>query len=159
MFVALLLLACDDRAPGPSAVKRVDASIPLPLPVALTPENKTPDADADAESVELAQPCTSPSTGDKVWSAVGQAPKGQDLSLARQLASNRARKKLAELLKDQRILDGQAELPAGTTIARVWSRGKNIFAEVRWCNTPGPGGLNEPPKRPSNSVEVGNPLK
>jgi len=90
---------------------------------------------------------------------VGQAPKGQDLSLARELASNRARKKLAELLKDQKILDGQAELPAGTTIARVWSRGKNIFAEVRWCNTPGPGDMNEPPKRPSNSVEVGNPLK
>ena len=157
MFVALLLLACDDRVPDPSVVKRVDASIPIPQPVALTLENKTPDA--DAEGVEPAQQCTSPSTGDKIWSAVGKAPKGQDLSLARQLASNRARKKLTELLKDQRILDDQAELPAGATIARVWSRGKNIFAEVRWCNTPGPGGMNEPPKRPSKPVEVGNPLK
>jgi hypothetical protein len=163
MFVALLLLACDDRTSSPPPPKTVapQASPPATAQPALV-TSAIPPEERDSAPPAPSCPGSTGATGDNgdpLWSAVGQAPKGADVSLARQVASDRARKKLAEMLKNQRILDGSGELPAGATVERIWSRGKSVFAEVRWCNTSGADGLNEPPKRPSNSVEVGNPLK
>lgn len=85
--------------------------------------------------------------------AVGKAPKGRDISLARDRAANRAREKLLKLLEEKGY---ETEAPGkleGATIKRFWKKGRFMYAEAEIALPSVPGKLNHLPAAPSKNTE------
>ncbi|NMB74459.1 MAG: hypothetical protein GYA21_04945 [Myxococcales bacterium] len=89
------------------------------------------------------------------FSAIGKAPRGHDIGLSRDAASNRARKELLELLRKKGVELPGGKLPEGVTIEKFWVKGKFVYAEARY--RPNAQALNQPPAPPSKSAADGPP--
>lgn len=142
----------------PPPAETIDASTP---PDAAVPEDAVGEEGADGGE-ETAGDAEAPAGNDEAggettggFSAVGKAPRGHDISLSRDAASNRARKELLELLRKKGVELPGGKLPEGVTIEKIWVKGKFVYAEARY--RPNAQVLNQPPEGPSKGAADGPP--
>jgi hypothetical protein len=148
--LALLLPACEKKA---EITDQTDA--------ATIPEDAgtTAGADSLAEVPALPDAGEEPSTGvfneekRQVARAKGRAPKGVDISLARQAAANRARANLAKLMKDKGFSTESPLNLQDATIERFYTRGRYVYAVAAMTLPEQDGSVNVPAPDPSNTHE------
>ncbi len=115
---------------------------------ALTPA----DFGADGET-DLGADTPADKENGTIARAEGRAPKGVDISLARQAASNRARANLAKILKDKGISVESPMTLRCATIERVYTRGRYVYAVAAVSLPEQDDGVNVPAPNPSNTHE------
>ncbi|HUU02007.1 MAG TPA: hypothetical protein VM425_11230 [Myxococcota bacterium] len=127
--------------------------------ITASPDAATTPADTGAPSLPDSGAVTEPATGvfdaenGQIARAEGRAPKGVDISLARQAAANRARANLAKILKDKGISVESPMTLRGATIERVYTRGRYVYAVAAVSLPEQDDGVNVPAPDPSNTHE------
>jgi len=90
---------------------------------------------------------------DAVIRAIGICPKGRDVSLARQVAAQRARRNLLKLMKDKGYPVESPGILRESVIERFYFKGKFIYAVSSIPLSKVTGTLNESENPPSNTPE------
>jgi hypothetical protein len=88
-----------------------------------------------------------------VLRATGICPKGRDISLARQVAAQRARRNLLKLMKEKGYSAETPGILRESVIERFYFRGKFVHAVSAIPLSKVTGSLNESEKTPSNTPE------
>jgi len=127
-------------------------------------DGQTQPADAGAQEVasaeEQARQTGIQADGERLFArAVGKAPLGRDVSLARQAAANRARARLAKLLKEKGIISQALGLLRGASIEKFYTRGRFVYAVGVVDITDRKEELNVDASAPSNPTVQAQPGK
>lgn len=149
--LAITLAACQKTAENAPSI---DAGVAQAQPDA----GQAQPGPADGGSAEASEPDAGtvaqlgdPGAAANVYRARGRAPRGPDISLARQAVANRARANLAKLLKDKGL---SAESPVNlkdATIERFYARGRYVYAVAAMTLPEQDGSVNVPASDPSNT--------
>jgi len=152
---ALALPGCKDEPPPPAdagaLVPPPPAEEPVPLDAGEAGEDAAPTEDGqapDAGQVAAEEPRLK---------AVGRAPKGADIGLARDLAASVARRNLLKKMKELGSMPPDARDLQGASIDRYWIQGRWVHAEASIPVGQEPASVNVPAEAPSKPANQGQP--
>jgi hypothetical protein len=148
LLTGIFLLSGCEKSKDSEEV-RVDTPVNVSAP---------PTADAgDAGSEQVAEPEVVEGVFGKgenaVLRATGICPKGRDISLARQVAAQRARRNLLKLMKEKGYSVETPGILRESVIERFFFKGKFVYAISAIPLSKVTGSLNESEKAPSNTPE------